>query len=156
MWNVSEKFDPEKMTLHDCIATKIEIDGQDLLIDFPDGIWLMGKTKLNPNEETMRTDAARLRFENFELDSLFLYKEFRLFRKTLFTRRVDVDLDTLMRKINSGEWELEFLYTYRCYRWRLYNSCIWRKKGCVLESQLTIECDDVIVCWNKICTDRVW
>ena len=116
--------------LHDCTATKIEIEGRELRLFFPDGFRLLPNDPHNPYDTPLPTKAGLLVFTlYFEPDDLIkpedmirieVYHDhwlrpYRLFRRNLplFTVRKEPTLAELTEKMNSGKWTL-FAIGYQC------------------------------------------
>ena len=156
MWNCIAKNDRDVISLHDSRATGIHMDGKDLVLDFADGFWLVHGSRYNPHENTLRTDAAQVRFVDFEIENFYVFKVVRLFRKPIFTKRIEMDLQTLIDNVNSGAWELEFLDEYTRFRGLLFNCWIWHKKGHTQECQISMDCTETQYYWNSIREDRIW
>lgn len=156
MWKFTAKNEYDTITLHDCRATHMWVDGRDLVVDFLDGIWLVEDNRQNPYGKTLRTDAAQVRFLDCKIDSLYVYKEFRFFGRIVWTKQIELEPNELIEKTNSGEWKLEFLYEYRgCGGYR-FDCWIWHQKGHPQECQLTLQCTDMECYWNRLRQDRVW
>lgn len=133
------------------------MEGEDLYLEFANGFWIVADTVNNPNHTTLRTDTSQLKIRNYALSDLYLFKEIRLFRRLISTQRVSLNFKTLMNNINSGKWELEFLYDYHAPHGVLFFCWIWSKnKPCHKECQLILDCDGMECSWNKLCEDKPW
>lgn len=157
MWKYTAENAYSTISLHDCRSDKISIEGNDFIIDFPDGFWITPAHALNSNDRPLRTGPAQLRFKDCEVDNIYIFKETRLFQRTLLTRRVTIDLTELIEEVNKGPYELEFLYEYHSSISALYTCCVWNKnRGIPHECQLDLTVmGSIEYCWNEI-TDREW
>lgn len=156
MWNYIAKNDRDAICLHDCQVTGMHVDGNDLVFDFSDGFWIVRNSRYKPHENTLRTDAAQMRFVDFEIENLYVYKVVRLFGKRLFVRRIEMDWQTLADRINSGAWEFEIADEYARDRRLLLGGYLWCKRKDTPEAQLAVYCTALEYRWNRICEDRVW
>lgn len=118
------------VSLHDCVATSLRIEGDDLLIDFPKGIWV----------QAIKTGAAVARLKNFEFGSVWLFRKARLpllWHACVGTRRL-LDEDDLIQKVNSGTRAFEIPYEFRCGDQRLFQ-CIVQPASRMRSNKPTLE-----------------
>lgn len=156
MWVHSENK-TKNISLHDCRATQMRIDGHDLYFKFDDGFWIIADTENNTNRETLKTDKSQLKIRNYDISDLYVFKEIRLFRRLISTHRVRLSLEKLAANINKGKWELEFIYEYHSFHSVLFSCWIWSKsKPYHRECQLIIGCDAMECFWNNLCEDKPW
>ena len=161
MWKFSSENSYPDIILHDGVVTKITLDNDDLVMEFNDGgFWIGQDNKQNPYKKTVRTEKSELRFTDFDIDDIYIFKMYNLFKKFYHTSRVEVSLEKLISNVNSGKWTFEFLYEY-------YTSSRQREaifKGCVnvvnkqkhYDCQIELDCSKMIYSWNKIDEDAIW
>ena len=156
MWVFSEKK-TDGISLHDCRATYARVEGGDLYFEFDDGFWVVANTEHNLHGNTLRTDKSLLKIENFEISKIYIFKEIRVFRRLVSTRRVWMSVDALVKKINTGKWELEFISEYHSGHevlfgcWILFESRFYHR-----ECQLFIRYDAMGCFWNRLREDCPW
>ncbi|MCI8361493.1 MAG: hypothetical protein HFE86_09190 [Clostridiales bacterium] len=105
MWKYTAEDVYPQIFLHDCIADRAYFDGRDLIMEFgEDGFWVGADFPGNMYGKLLRTDKAQVRFADVEKEfiTVYVFRTYRLFYKSLFTRRIYVAPDELARKINSG------------------------------------------------------
>ena len=157
LWKHSDKNENNEISLHDCRTTQVLTKDNDLYFKFDDGFWILKSNGNNPYAKTLRTDASQLKLCNFDVSNIYVFHEFHLFRRLISIKRVSLNLEALMDNINSGKWELEFLYEYHTYHGVLYQCCIWSKrKPYHMEAQLIIDCESIEYFWNNLCEDKPW
>lgn len=159
MWKNCIENAYEHISLHDCIANKIEFADNMLELSFGDGFWVLADSKYNPYGETLHTDESKLNFIDFdgEMSVCYIFKRHYLFRKRICTTRKKIKLEMLFEKVNVGEWEIEFNEQYHSYRRKLFfGSVSTKKKIWAFDFQLVIDCENMEYCWNNICPDRKW
>lgn len=156
MWVHSEEK-TDDISFHDCRATQARIDNHDLWFEFADGFWICGDTKNNRHDKTLRTDRARLRISGYDISDVYIFKDIRLFRRLVSTQRISIDLNTLLKNINSGKWALEFIYEYHTFQGVMFLCYIWFKsKPYCRECQLFIENKGMECFWNNLREDCPW
>lgn len=156
LWKHSTKKTND-ISLHDCCATRIFKDKHNLFFEFDNGIWAIANTAFNPNNRTFRTDKAQLKLCNFNIDSIYIFKEIRLFRRIISTHRIPLSFEKLTENINSGKWELEFIYEYTKYHETLFSCCICSAhKPYSIECQMILDYDDMECFWNNLREDNPW
>ncbi len=159
MWRytVENRFD--NITLHDCVASKIYIKDDDFIFEFEDGFWIGNKCEYNPHVKVLKTSAAQVQLcAADEIDFCYFKKPVFSFFKS-HDKRICVEFDEVIEKVNSGEWQLEFLYEYSCDKLMLFECYLWmvkkdKRKG--YQAQLKAYIPDYKLCWNEICPDREW
>lgn len=160
MWMNTEKmesFARADVLLHDSRATGAYIADGSLYFRFADGFWILQSNSRNTCGETVRTGVSELCIAGFDAPCVCLFRHVALFRRRLLTRRVEIPLETLIQKLNSGKWELEFLDEYREYRGMLYNCLIWQKRRpYYTECELRIDCGEVQYLWNVLRPECTW
>jgi len=135
--------DKDRFSLHDCLATAAELNGEHLIFTFPDGIFYDEYSNDWPN-----TGKAEVEFIIDRMRGVTVYE---FIDEKGQTFRKEYSLEQLLEKINSAKWELEFAYRYDGYEEILYKCWIWEKSG-----QGTFECElwigtkeDVIFRWDS-------
>ncbi len=161
MWNYTETNAFDSISLHDCRTDNIKVEGKDLIINFPDGFWITPVSKYIDHDRPLKTGPAQLRFIGFGIDSVIdtidLYKNIRLFRKTILCKRVRPEVADFLKRINDGKHELEFLYEFHNPYSTLYKCCLWRKPLKYLcDCQIELTAKSIEYYWNEICRDREW
>ena len=152
--------DGADISLHDCIVNKIDLSENSLSFLLDDGFWVLSDSKHNNLGETVRTDKAKIEFVGFDKDfsAFFIYKRLRLFGIPLCVIRKKVSIDSLFKRINNCEWEIELLEEYHsCGRKQLFFGNVNTKKRLwAYEFQLFVDCIKIEYYWNELCTDRKW
>ena len=135
--------DKDRFSLHDCLATAVELNGEHLIFTFPDGIFYDEYSNDWPNPGKAEVEFIIDRMRGVTVYE-FIDEKGQTFRK-------EYSLEQLLEKINSAKWELEFAYRYDGYEEILYKCWIWEKSG-----QGTFECElwigtkeDVIFRWDS-------
>lgn len=156
MYKYSDKNENNDISLHDCRANHIELNGKILSFIFNDGIYIGENNKQNPYGKLSYTDKAEVRFDltyKNPDDNITIYVFTEKDEKTI---RETIGLHDLIDKINSG-MELEFLNCYNGNGSVLFKCWLWFKeepyhKECVL----IISADEITYYWNHMyeeCTD---
>lgn len=161
MWEFTEINAFDSISLHDCRTDDIRIEGNDLVINFPDGFWITAFSKHIDTANPLKTGPSQIRFidVNIEplIDSIYLYKDVKLFGKTLFSKRILLEMNSFLKLINDGKHELEFLYEFHNPLSNLYQCWVWKRNhGMVAECQLELTSKSIAYCWNEIHKDREW
>lgn len=161
MWKYSETNVYDSISLHDCRTNDIAIEGNDLVINFPDGFWITPCSKHIDHDRPLKTGPSQLRFRGLGTDSIIdsvdLYKTTYLFRKPVLCKRIQPEVVDFLKLINDGEHELEFLYEFHNSISALYKCWVWKKNhGMEAECQLELTAKSIEYCWNEICKDREW
>lgn len=144
------------VSLHDCKATKAEFKDNVLTFYFSNGIWILREHPDNDLNETVRTNAAEVAFHipggGDEID-FYVYKQ----KNPKKDIRKCWPVEKLVRKINSGEAQLEFLYQYRNGFGRIVECCLYKdKKPYLVECELKIRTDNVVYLWNDVYPEAIW
>lgn len=161
MWNYTETNAYDSISLHDCRTDNIKIDGNDLVVNFPDGFWITPVSKHIDHDRPLKTGPSQLRFiglgTDSVIDSVDLYKTTYLFRKPILCKRIQPEVADFLKLINDGKHELEFLYEFHSSSSALYKSWVWKKNhGMEAECQLELTVKSIEYYWNEICKDREW
>ncbi len=162
MWKFSSENDYPDIILHDCVVTKITLDGDDLVMEFDDyGFWIGENNKQNPFGNMLRTEKSELRFVDFDTwSNIYIFKRYNLFRKFFHTSRIDLSLEKLISNVNSGKWTFEFIYEYYTSSTQalaIFNGCInVKNKRKNYDCQIESDCSKMVYSWNKIREDAPW
>lgn len=159
MWKYTEIDAYDSISLHDCRTDDIKIDGNDLVVNFPDGFWITPVSKHIDHDRPLKTGPSQLRFRGLGTDSVIdsvdLYKTTYLFQKPILCRRIQPEVADFLKLINDGTHELEFLYEFHSSVSALYKCCVWKKNcGMEAECQLELTAKSIEYRWNEICEDR--
>lgn len=143
------------ISLHDCRAEKATFENGILTFYFPeDGFWICSEHEANSTVEAVRTDASEVQFhllyEDAEDDFNCYVFDKKSKRKAV---RKQWTLSDLVSAINSGKYQLEFLYQYAGGYKELVFYCeiCQDKKPYRRECQLWLSVQDVTYCWNDVC-----
>ncbi len=135
--------DQKCFSLHDCRATRAELKENVLILYFPEGIFYRHYDDFWPN-----TGSGAVKYVIEHLDEVTFY----LFEKRLNQRVVrEYTIRQLVDKINSKQWQLEFLYRYDGYKEVMYTVEVWfNKKTYSYEGQLFIKNTKETFMWNSL------
>lgn len=155
MWEYCDKSG-KGISLHDCIATHVNIDKSNLLLEFTDGFWITRQNKLSRYEGTFCTDKAQVCITQFDICHIYIFHELRIFRRLIHTKRTSVSLEKIISNINYGHWKLEFITEYHAFNEVLYYCWIWDNKRHHKECQICLNYEEIQYFWNNICEDKPW
>lgn len=143
--------DGTAISLHDCRVEKASFENGVLTFYFPkDGFWVLPDHERNSTGEAVRTDASEVRFhllsETEEESQCYVFHK-KSERKSV---RKQWTISELVSAINSGKYQVEFLYRYVGGYKELVFACeLWSdKKPYHRECQLWLSVQDVMYCWN--------
>lgn len=161
MWNYMETDAYDSISLHDCRTEDIHMDGNDLIINFPDGFWITPVSEHIDHDRPLKTGPAQVRIYGFDIEEViqrvYLFKTTWLFRKPLFCCRNDMEPEAFLKLVNDGKHELEFLWEFHRPGNGLYQCWLWKKDhGMEAECQLEITAKRIEYCWNEVLPDREW
>ena len=161
MWKYSELNVFDSISLHDCRTEHMELDGNDLVIHFPDGFWITPASTYVNHDTPLKTGPAQVRIQSLgpfpALDSVDIYRPIRFFGKELLCRRLRPDAEEFLKLINTPGVELEFISEYRNGVAALYECWIWQNGyGMFAECQIHTVYTNIEYCWNEIRADREW
>lgn len=145
--------DGAAISLHDCKAEKATFEKGILTFYFPeDGFWICSDHEENSTGEAVRTDASEVRFhllyETEDESQCYVFDK-KSERKSV---RKEWTISELVSAINSGKYQLEFLYRYAGgYKGLVfYCEICQKKKPYRRECQLWLSVQDVTYCWNEM------
>lgn len=154
--NDPDDYHDSKLTLHDCIADKISFFNNVLSFNMTDGFWVCTDHEASGLSNTVRTDAAQVDFKVVPDKHFPVYMEVfrnRKYRKTVVEYW---DLEKLMSVVNSGKYQLGFIYQYRTHFEQMWQ-CWLLYKGCWYgECQLHIPYSTATYRWNNLREDCVF
>ena len=161
MWNYIETDAYNSISLHDCRTEDIQIDGNDLVINFPDGFWITPVSEYNEHDRTLKTGPSQLCIHGIDADYVMepidLFKTTYLFRRPVLCRRISIAPAKFLSRINDGKHELEFLYEFHRPGNGLYQCWLWKKnRGLEAECQFETMAESIEYRWNEILLDREW
>ena len=154
MWKNTTEYGKYPISLHDCRATGLTVQGDELVFTFADGFWVYDED----NEGGMiKTETAEVRIVGAADGEVHLFRELRLFRRRICTTRITVPLETLAANLNSGRWELEFLYEYHGGVGVIYQGWLWMKRRPYhRECNLSMGYKKIEYRWNDLQEGRSW
>ena len=145
--------DGAAISLHDCKAEKATFEKGILTFYFPeDGFWICSDHEENSTGEAVRTNASEVRFhllyETEDESQCYVFDK-KSERKSV---RKEWTISELVSAINSGKYQLEFLYRYAGGYKELVFYCeiCQKKKPYRRECQLWLSVQDVTYCWNEM------
>lgn len=152
--------------LHDCIATEIRQNGSELSLFFPDGFWILADDPQNPYGDTLhRTGPSAavvsMGYPKAEADaenavSAELFHRYRFCRSAVITTVSLPKTASLIEKVNSGRWSLEFVEKYPCYDRGYVILCYFRTGKDSRQCYLNLECSKICFYWNEVLEHRIW
>ena len=149
----------ECISLHDCVVNRATLADDNLSLTFDNGFWLLGGTKYNTAENTVRTDRSEFKLIHFdkEMSTFSISKRHALFGKHICTTQHKIDVENMIEKINHGEWALEFVDQFHAYHGMMILGVIrLKKKPWWIEFQWSIDCEKSEYSWNCICPEKKW
>ena len=161
MWKYTELDAYNTISLHDCKATSITMEGSNLIFDFPDGFWIMPASSYIDRDCPIKTGPAQLCihgiFEEAPFDTIDIYKTVHILGKPVLCRRLQPDDSTFLKMFQTGKYELEFITEYHAAISSLYQCWIWKKNsGVYAECQFELTAKSIEYRWNEIRYDREW
>ena len=173
-WKYCSSSDDEYVpSLHDAYAEKLELEGDELRLFFPDGFKLIPGDPLNPYDDPRQTGPSKVVFSlrlfpdgKFGYDDVIFLEFFhdhwlrpiRLFRKDgpFFITCSRPKVEKLAEKLNSGAWRLEFVSKFTHYDIGYLYECYIHTKRRVYRCYLTVDCRKVRFCWNEVSEEPAW
>ena len=161
MWKYTELDAYNTISLHDCKATSITMEGSNLIFNFPDGFWITPANKHINHDRPIKTGPAQLCirgvFKEAPFDAIDIYKTFRILGKPVFCRRLQPEHPIFLKMFQTRKYELEFITEYHAAISSLYQCWIWKKKsGVYAECQFELTAKSIEYRWNEIRYDREW
>ena len=91
MWKYTEENAFNIVSLHDCRSDDIRVEGDELVVNFPDGFWILPTSDYIDHEVPLKTGPSQLRITGLAgycpIESVDLFKTTYLFRKPFLCRR---------------------------------------------------------------------
>ncbi len=147
MWKHTEINAYTFISLHDCKAGSFQMEGDDLIISFPDGFTIMPVGK--PEQQPKKTGPSELRFIGFGLDapidSVSLFKTTRLFG----CRKIQMDTEKFLSLMNDGHHKLEFIKEWHDPISSFYECQLWKNHKKLAECQLKVFAKSITYSWNE-------
>ena len=145
-------------TLHDCRATKVCLQGQNLMFEFPDGFGVLPDHPENSLSDVARTDSARIEYTLVNGDAY--YVTVWVFERSRFgkTVRKEWTVEKLADKIDRGIYQLEFLSRFHQGNHDTLFLCdlISDKKPFFRECLIRITHLKATYSWNRLLLDKPW
>ena len=145
--------------LHDCRATHITINGNNLSFVFDDGFWIINDHSFNDNKlhKSSLSVMSLSLIEDEYIDSTTVY----IFnQKNGETIREKISINSLIEFINSEHANLEFIYVFRetqGFRKYSFECVLWSDKMPFhKECILSVNANELSYYWNKVTKDKVW
>ncbi len=146
--------DGSNISLHDCFARKMTLEGNTLTLSFPEGFWLGPLHPENPLDDPVRAEDGQILFQLLpdSIEFMIIRSYSKIFGLPLYKQWKPADF---MTALNSGKLRLEFLSEYSNGSEVLFQ--------CVLHSirrPYYADCDinfmikSIICQWNTIRYDR--
>ena len=153
--NDPDQYHDSELTLHDCIAEKIQHQDGVLRFLFPDGFWITPNHKANNLDKTVKTDASQVEFLVDDINDIRIH----VYTRTIFknTKVEFWDAGDLIDAVNCGKCTIEFIYQYRNYFEKMWRCALhFKKKPYYRECQLYIPETRTIFRWNNLLPDHEW
>ena len=147
------------ISLHDCRAEKMALEGGIWSVTFPNGIWVTPDHEENLTQNVVRTSEAQVDFsiQDEDMDGITIYV-YRRGRKGK-TWREEWEAQKFIDAVNQGAFQLEFLYDYRQMGapYRLYRCMVWfAQKPYCYECDVYLHAEKAVYRWNELRFDRIW
>ena len=125
-----------EVSLHDCHTNKVDLDLESITFYIPDGFYIIKDSSFKSNNNAK----VKCHFlDNFDNFNVYIYEQ-NILKKTI---RKDYT-NEFISKINKGEFEFEFVTTYRAYQYILFKGYIWQdKKPYHKECEIEIHTDEI-------------
>lgn len=161
MWKYREFDAYNSISLHDCMADNIRLDGSDLIFDFPAGFKITPVSPHCDHDWPVFTGPAQLCFhevfEDMPFNSIHIYKTTRLFRHPILCRRLQPEYPAFLKMFQSGKHKLEFVAEYHSPMESLYQCWIQKKNGgMIAECQFDLFAKSIEYRWNEMQSEPAW
>ncbi len=139
--------------LHDCVATDMTWDNDNLIFFFPDGI-LLGEELSSKGRHLNRgrSAPAKLTFVGADPAFFHVYEPWKTEGEHLHSTVTWYDLPEVVTKVSSGEWRIEFYDEYQNGRADFYRCAILQKDhsgGRGLDLLFALDYEQLICEWNE-------
>lgn len=152
MYKYSDHNEKDDISLHDCRATMIILNGRMLSFIFKEGFWICESNRNNFNKKLSYTGESEVKFKLLHRNAqsnitIYIFTDTTDENKAI---RECIPLDLFITQINGG-MELEFLYAYKGYQSFIFECWLWfddepYSKECVM----IIDADEVTYSWNTL------
>lgn len=129
--------------LHDCRTNRIEYKDQTMSFFFPEGFYFIKDSEAMKNRNAEMCCHLVDKYEgNFSVNN---------YRKNVFGKIIREDwTDRFVYAVNKGEFEFEFVSTYRAYHSILFQGYVWRKKKpWWMECEIELHVDEITYSWDE-------
>ena len=110
MWKYTERNAYSSISLHDCKSDSITINGNNLIVDFPDGFWITPASSHSDHDKPVKTGPAQLCicgvYAEEPFDAIDIYKTIRLFGKNSFATNINPNIQISLRCFNVANMSL--------------------------------------------------
>ncbi len=151
MYQYTQKDEPlaVDISLHDCRATQMEIDGEDIIFRFEDGFCITPENEANSTGEVLYTGRAQLRIIRPDSFEAHLLHEDTRFGYPPLSVKERITPEQLAEMLNSGDYELEFISEFIGYKSYYYQCWLWfDRKPYHVECQLEARCCELEYSWD--------
>ena len=83
MWKYTDTNAHSRISLHDCRVNHIHLEGNDLILDFYDGFWMLPTSDYIDHPVPLKTGPAQLCFRDIDIFPIDLYKTTRILRRPI-------------------------------------------------------------------------
>ena len=105
MWKYTELDAYNTISLHDCKANSITMDGNNLIFDFPDGFWITPASNHIDHDYPVKTGSAQLCihgvYKEAPFDTIDIYKATHILGKPVLCRRLQPDDSTFLKMFQT-------------------------------------------------------
>ena len=154
--NDPDSYQDAKISLHDCIADKISYENNVLTLHFSDGFWITANHEDSGLDNTVRTDFSQVDFAVTPEKHSYIYLDVFIKRKYRKTIVECWDLEKLMKVVNSGKYQLEFIYQYTTFFEQMWLCNLHHKGNYGHDCQFHIPYSVATYRWNKLRKDIVF
>ncbi len=154
MYQFTENSD-RSISLHDCCATAVALNGNELSFTFADGICIGKGHPRNTYGKPVMTGMAQVDFTLPKEDPESNFTCYVFFKKKNKTIRKEFSIEKLERKMREKGHTVEFIYAYKGHDSIVYECVMWRKKKPYSrECQLIITTTGTSYSWNELCPEK--
>ena len=136
-------------SLHDCVATDMAWDNDNLTFFFPNGV-MIGE-KLSPKGRHLcwgRSAPAKLTFVGADLAFFHVYEPWKNDSECLHSSVTWYELPEVVKKVSNGEWRIEFYDEYRNFHANFYR-CTLLQKDNNPDLLFALDYEQLICEWNE-------
>lgn len=145
------------ITLHDCVAEKMNFDNGVLSFLFPHGFWITQQHPKNESDNIVRTDASKVDFQiiDEEIDGICIY----VFRKNKKGKliREEWEMINFINAVNNGDFRVEFITQYKSFQSVLFKCWVWFDRSPYhSECEIILHTEKAAYQWKHLRYDCVW